>query len=145
MIDYAWQVYLYVPKFIEIMKGLVFEETIVWVHDDMDPWAALSVGFNDNREFVIELTFDSMGNDSPKQHYNKQVIVDQKGTDRLIDQLNTRLTKLPEAFAEEFKYDSGHEGWPECWDEREVFDIYYEILNYLSCLNIHYKIKKSYD
>ncbi len=78
---------------------LKFEETIVWVHDDMDPWAALSVGFNDNREFVIELTFDSMGNDSPKQHYNKQVIVDQKGTDRLIDQLNTRLTKLPEAFA----------------------------------------------
>ncbi len=40
---------------------------------------------------------------------------------------------------------SEEEDWPECLDDKEVFNIYYEMLNYLSRLGIHYRIDKNYD
>ncbi len=112
------------------------EETVISVHADLDPWAAMSVGFNDDREFVVEMTYDRMESYSPRLRFDKRIIVGPEGTDRLTDHLRTRLTKLPETFADEF----GIEG--ESWDVSEVFDIFNEILNYFSSLGIRYRIIK---
>ncbi|GEM_PF-2492418 len=126
------------------MEGLVLEEIIIAVHDDLEPWASLSAGFNDNKDFVVELNFDSMGDGSDYRQHKKRIVIGQKGIDKLLDRLHTRLTKLPEKFAEEFGDGSGSHNAIECWDEREVFYIYHEILSYLSNLDIHYKIERSY-
>ncbi len=121
------------------MIGLVFEETIIHVHYDLDPWAVMSVGLNDNRQLVVEMTYDRMESDSPRLRYDKRIIVSQVGTDKLIDCLHTTLTRLPVAFADEF----GTSG--ESWSVSEVFDIFNEILNYLSCLKIHFEIVKTLE
>ncbi len=116
-------------------ESLLFEEPIIYMHADLDPYAAMSVGFNNNRQLVIELRYDRQ-NDYHPYSYTKRIIVDGIGADRLIKKLHTCLTQLPKAFAKEF----GING--ESWSTSEVFDIYNEILNYLSCLNIHYQIDK---
>jgi len=125
------------------MKGLVLEESIIGVHDDLEPWAALCVGFNENREFVIELKYDDRDDDSSLRHRVKQIVIGEKGADKLVARLGTRLTELPKSFAKEFEYRSAEGDTPECWDAREVFDIYHEILNYLSGLDVHYTIKRA--
>ncbi len=128
----------------DVMEKFFLEEAIVWVHDDLEPWASLNVGFNENKDFVVELTFEGMEGNSSQQHYRKQIIIDRSGIDNLVDRLHTPLMKLPKTFAKKFEYDSGEECRFECWDIKVVFDIYYDILNYLSMLNVYYKIETYY-
>ncbi len=125
------------------VKGLVLEESIIWVHDDLDPWAAMSVGFNADRQLVVRMAYDRSSDIYlSKQRYEKSIIIDKRGTEKLIDKLGTSLTGLTKDFADEFAY---YEEDEESWNVSEVFEIFNEILNYLECLNIRYRIEKTYE
>ncbi len=123
---------------------LNFPASIIIVHDDLDPWAALGVGLDDKRQLVVEMSYDRAERDlrDTRFSFKKRIIISPRGTERLVRQLRTTLTKLPAAFADEFAY---YEEGEESWNEQEVFDIYNEILNYLECLNIRYRIEKEYN
>ncbi len=117
----------------------VFEENIIYVHDDYDPWASLSVGLDDRRQLVVEMSYESLGGGyDPRHGYRKRIIVNPAGTEVLIDRLNTTLTRLPKAFRREFS--SGHDEW----DAKvpEVIDTFNEIRNYLESLNVRYDIER---
>ncbi len=126
---------------IESLKNLLFEESIIYVHDDLDPWACMSVGLDENRQLVIMMSYSSRGSSSPDLSYDKLLTISDRGTQKLISRLHTSLTRLPKAFADEFAY---YDEGVESWNFREVFDIFNEIQNYLSCLNIRYRIRKDY-
>ncbi len=123
---------------------LNFPATIIIVHDDLDPWAEMGVGLDEKRQLVIEMSYERAERDFRDTRFSlgKRIVISQKGTERLIRQLKTSLTKLPTAFADEFAY---YEEGEESWDVQEVFDIYNEILNYLECLNIRYRTEKEYN
>ncbi len=124
-------------------KGLIFEQPLIRVHDDLVPWAAMSVGLDDKRQFIIEMSYSSYGGDFPEYAFTKQIVVNPQGTEKLMDQFNKGIMSLPKAFAQEFSSYNCSAG-EESWDEREVFDMYHEILNYLEGLNIRYRIEKDY-
>ncbi len=120
-------------------KIYVFEEPLMHVHDDLSPWVGLDVKLDDRRQLVVEMTYEDYDDYNPYYGYDKRIIVTPKGTEILIKRLNTTLTKLTKAFSREFNGTSA-----ESWKVREVFDLYYEIRNYLKCLNVHYRIETEY-
>ncbi len=123
---------------------LNFQESIIIVHDDLDPWAEMGVGLDDERQLVVEMSYDRAERDLRDTRFSfwKRIIISRRGTERLLHQLKTSLTKLPKTFADEFAY---YEEGEESWNAEEVFDIFNEILNYLECLNIRYRIEKEYN
>ncbi len=117
---------------------LIFEESILEVHADLDPWAALSVGFNDDKMLVFELTFDRAEEyrGAPAGRWDKRVFVDRKGIDVLLDRMGTRLMDLPKAISKKFGYED------ESWRASEVLETFEAILAYLERLNIRYRMEK---
>ncbi len=124
--------------------GLIFGETIIRVHDDLDPWASLAVGFDDECQLIIEMAYERLERSREDRRFGfvKNIIINSRGIEKLIDRLNTSLTGLPLAIADEFAY---YEEGEESWDNQEVFDIYNEMLNYLECLGIRYRLEKTYN
>ncbi len=122
-------------------ESLVFEEPIIYLHDDLDPWAGLTVGFNDDKMLVVELSFDRYEEYRGRaaEHWCKHVIIDQKGIDTLLYRMHVPLTKLPMTIAREF----GEEG--ESWSVSDVLDTFNAILSYLERQNIHFRIEKEYE
>ncbi len=119
---------------------LILNESIIHVHDDLDPWGSMSVGYDNNRQLVVIMSYCNLcGRFDRRVSYTKRIIISARGTEKLIDRLNTSLLKLPKEFADEFAY---YEEDEESWNVSEVFDIFNEILNYLECLNIRYRIVK---
>ncbi len=123
-----------------MMYDLLLGEHLVYVHDDLNPWASLGVGFNEDKELVIELSFRDYKGYSmyPRPSFDKRIIIGRQGTEKLIDRLHTSLLKLPKAFAYEFGYRD------ESWSAGDAFDVFNEILNYLSSLNIQFRIEKKF-
>ncbi len=120
--------------------GLILEENIIHVHEDLDPWGSMGVGFDDKRQLVVEMSYSNLSDRFDRRvEYDKRIIISRKGTEKLIDRLNTTLLGLPKEFADEFAY---YEEDEDSWNVREVFEIFNEILNYLSCLNIHFRIER---
>ncbi len=118
---------------------MVFEESIIYVHDDYDPWASLFVGLDDKRQLIVEMSYESLGGGyDPRYGYKKRIVVNPAGTDVLIDKLNTTLTKLPRTFRDEFG--NGHDEWEA--KVSEVFDTFNEIRNYLEALNVRYEVER---
>ncbi len=120
-------------------KIYVFEEPLVHVHDDLSPWAAMDVKLDDKRQFVVEMTYEDYDDYNPYYGFSKRIILTPKGTGILIGKLNTTLTKLTKAFSREFN--GTH---IDSWSVRDVFGLFNEIMNYLECLNIHYRIETEY-
>ncbi len=117
----------------------VFEEPLIHVHDDLRPWAAMNVKLDDRRQLVVGMTYEDYDEYNPHYGYEKSIIVTPEGTEKLIRKLNTTLTKLTKAFSREFRGT-----YADSWSVGEVFDLYYEIRNYLECLNVRYRIRTEY-
>ncbi len=121
-------------------KIYVFEEPLMYVHDDLSPWASIHVKMDEKRQLIVELKYEDYNDEyNPYHGFEKRIIVTPKGTEILISKLKTTLTKLTKAFSREFRGN-----YRESWNVREVFDIYNEIRNYLECLNVHYRTQTEY-
>ena len=116
-------------------KQLVFEESIIYMHDDLDPWAALRVGFDEERNLVFELVLERY--DNPEDLLSclrKMIIIERAGIERLMDVTGSSLKSLPGFFSHEY----GEKG--EAWKTSEVFDTFYKISNYLTGLKMPYQM-----
>ncbi len=114
------------------MSGeLVLEHSIVEMHADLDPWAVLSVGFDDDKNLVFALTID--GDDNRGR---KSIVVDQDSVSILADRLGVKLTKLPETLSEQLGSEE------ESWSMSEVVSAFDSVAFYLSSLNIKHRIIK---
>ncbi len=119
---------------------LLYERCIISMHDDLEPWAGICVGYNDDLNLTFNMWFRNHGgNGDPVNCWDKYVTLDRKGTELLCEKLNTKLTKLPSKCEIFF-------GTPdEVWSEREVFNTFDGITSYLDSLHITYQVKKIID
>ncbi|MDY3069049.1 MAG: hypothetical protein SOR57_05210 [Parabacteroides sp.] len=116
-------------------KQLVFEESIIYMHDDLDPWAALRVGFDEERNLVFELVLERY--DTPEDLLSclrKMIIIERAGIERLMDVTGSSLKALPGFFSHKY----GEKG--EAWKTSEVSDTFYKISNNLTRLKIPYQM-----
>ncbi len=118
------------------------DEYIIHMHGDLDPYVSIGVGFSDNIELVVGMTYVSWGQqclgDSMVKYDKLIIIADKDDLVKLAHCLHTTLAGIPKAMAKEF----GRRG--EVWRKSEVFDVFNEILNYLSVLDINFKTKMVY-
>ncbi len=123
-------------------SSYVLDESIISMHDDLDPYVRIGVGFSDNIELVVGMTYVDWGQQyagAPRMGYDKRIIIAEKDDlVKLANYLHTTLSGIPRAMAKEF----GCRG--EVWRKSEVFDVFNEILNYLSVLDINFKTEMVY-
>lgn len=117
-------------------KQLVLEESIIYMHDDLDPWAALRVGFDEERNLVFELALERYDNPENLLSCLRKIIINERaGIEKLMDVTSSSLKALPEFFSHEYGVKEG------VWKTSEVFDTFYKISNYLTRLKIPYQMK----
>ncbi len=117
------------------MSELLLEHHIISNHDDDSAWAALSVGFNDDKYLVFDMVYDEFDDYEPGQKWYKQIVVDDKGIDILRTKLRKPLMQLPEYFGEHFGYDG------DAHRADDVIETFYSIEHYLSAMHIQYTTK----
>ena len=121
---------------------LTLERIVADSHDDYSTWASVSVGFADDRSFVVEFHFkdyDAAASEDGdfSSDYILQASVDYEAAAALSSRLGVRLTKLPDAVCDLFsdgKLDSGTAG--------HVRSIYGDILGFIEGKGFRYKEKK---
>ncbi len=116
-------------------RGLVLSETIIGVHDDLSEWAIIGAGFDDDKNFVIEMSYSDIDNDISRR-WDKRIIIDIKDIDPLLHRMNTTLLKLPCAFQKRY----GVEG--DVWMVSEVIETFNAMLDYIKQLKVRYRIEK---
>lgn len=115
-------------------ESLLFEKLIAESDDDMEIGTSLTAGFNEEKDFVIELApWDYAG-----CSYNNRylAIVDKDDALLLAAKLRVKLTALPQVIYDKFCVFSN------VMLPSEVEAIYKEILDFLLDYNIRYKLEQ---
>lgn len=79
---------------------LLMEQLVVSSDDDLEIWAGITVGYDDDKNFVIELAFEDYEDNS--RNKVTRAVLDKHNTCLLCDRLGTSILKLPETIAERF-------------------------------------------
>lgn len=124
---------------------LTLEKLIVDTHSDFSPWSAVSVGFTDDRNFVIELEYRGYDPtelyawaDDHASDYDLLAIVSFDDAFKIARRLGVRLTELPEAIYDRFgeDYDDPESTSP------HVESVYYDILGFINGCGVRYRTEK---
>ncbi len=120
-------------------QSLVLSETIIGVHDDLSEWAIISAGFDDDKNFVVCMTYDKMESyrDDEPVRWEKDIVVDRAGTEKLLRSMRVPLLKLPHEFYKRFGTEKA------VWGVTPVSDTFNAILCFLERQNVRYTIKKN--
>lgn len=121
---------------------LTLEELIVDTHDDYDPWASVSVGFGDDRSFIVEL---DTSDDSPDEFFSGQggsghivhAVIGYEDAVSLSRRLGVRLTELPAAIAGRFSGDLDRH------TSTYVEGVFHDILGFIEGSGIRYRMKRT--
>lgn len=115
-----------------VSEILLFERLIAESDSDMEIGSSITAGFNDEKDFVIEL--DPW--DYAKCGYNNRylAIVDKDDALLLADKLRVKLTALPQVMQDKFGVFS------DIMVPSEIDVIYKEILDFILRYNVKYKL-----
>ena len=79
---------------------LALEEWIAQSDDDLEIWASVTVGFDDDKNLVVKLEYiDYVENDND---YELKALIGLQDASRLSDKLDVRLTALPLAIKQRY-------------------------------------------
>lgn len=111
---------------------LLLEEIIVESNGDLETVSTVVVGFDDDKNFVVELET----NDYESRRGNQRLwaVVEKEDALMLADYLNVKLTALPKVFDEKF-------GEPGVFVLSYVEARFKEILDFILDCGIHYQFK----
>ena len=111
---------------------LLLEQFIVGSDDDLEIWAGISVGYDDDKNFVIELSFEDY---RVKDGSRTMAVLNKQNTCTLCDRLGTSILKLPETFAGRFK-----DNYPS-YVPSQINAIFSEMLDFLLSEGVRYTIR----
>ena len=116
-------------------ESLLFERHIASSDDDLEIGADITVGFNDDKNFVIILApWDYAGVGANRWC---QAIVEKEEALVLASKLRVNLTELPDTF--QSKFNNSHlSDMMVTWEVEAIFK---EILDFLLKYNIKYKLE----
>ncbi len=107
------------------------------MHDDLNPWACVYVGFDEKKSLVVELKYKTIPDDnySSNRGYYKWLVVEKADLDKLMRKLHTRLLTLPKTI----KKLHGSPEDNESWSCREVIDTFNAIESQFARLDITFR------
>lgn len=116
---------------------LLLEQFIVGSDDDLEIWAGISVGYDDDKNFVIELSFEDYRVKDGSRDKVTMAVLNKQNTCTLCDRLGTSILKLPETFAGRFNdnYSS--------YVPSQINAIFSEMLDFLLSEGVRFTIKDS--
>ncbi len=112
---------------------IVLEQLIMSSHEDLDVWATIRVGFDENKNFIVE--FEHLYNDSPEFNYKKIAYIRPDEAFLLSKKLKLSLLQLPDCFKRLF----GNSDNFSC--PSDVKALFSEILQYITESRISYRFK----
>ncbi len=116
---------------------LVNTKPVIHTHDDLDPWVVITVGYNEAKELVFELSYYFYDDyeDPPQIRWYKYIVVEEKDVETLCQKMHTTWQRLPEKCMYTFGIEE------DCWEADEVYSTFNAIQHYLSGLRIHYRLE----
>lgn len=82
------------------MADYALAEIIVESNDDLEIWSSIIVGFDDEKNLVVQLEY--INYDDHEEDYVQKAVVDKMGAFLLAQQLRVALTDLPSALQKRF-------------------------------------------
>ncbi len=79
---------------------LVLNEVLIEKEYDLDLWAGVCVGFDEEKNFVLRIEYDHC--DEPGLYYGTDVVIEPEDAYRLARSLGVRLVGLPAYFNKKF-------------------------------------------
>jgi len=110
------------------------QEVIIESHDDLEIWASVTVGFDDDKNLVIllkHIDYEDRNNDN-----NTYVIVDKEEAITLSRRLKVGITTLPKAIFDRYGDTSNLSV------SSHVEAVFKEIVEFINDHRIHYSIKR---
>ncbi len=106
---------------------LAFGETLIYTHDDFNPWADVEVGFDDDANFIVLLDYTDY--EEPSESYKKRLVLSRDEAFYLADKLGTTLTRLPKWFVREWGQENNT-----LYTASESVALFHDIKKYLSAI-----------
>lgn len=79
---------------------LALEEWIAESDDDLEIWASVTVGFDDDKNFIV--MYEYVDYEEESNNYVLKALIGLQDASRLSDKLDVRLTALPLAIKERY-------------------------------------------
>lgn len=115
------------------MADYALTEVIVESNDDLEIWASIVVGFDDDKSLVIELEY--INYDDHTEDYVRKAVVDKMGAFLLAQQLRVALTDLPNALQKRFAVNHN------AYVPSQVKALFHEILAFLKENRVVYEMR----
>lgn len=115
------------------MSDYALAEVIVESNDDLEIWASIVVGFDDDKSLVIELEY--INYDDHTEDYVRKAVVDKMGAFLLAQQLRVALTDLPNALQKRFAVNHN------AYVPSQVKALFHEIVAFLRGNRVVYVMK----
>lgn len=110
------------------------QEVIIESHDDLDIWSAVTVGFDDDKNFVVLL--ECIDYNNREYDSNTYAIIDKEDAMILSRRLGINLTALPKNLFDKYGDTTNLSG------TLDVEAVFKEILDFLNDNLVRYRIKR---
>ena len=114
---------------------LTLEEWIAQSDDDLEIWASVSVGFDDDKNLVVKLEY--IDYEESDNDYELKALIGLQDASRLSDKLDVRLTALPLAIKKLYVSNSN------VLVPSQVEARFNSILKFITGYGIRYRLEKT--